>query len=76
MLTWEGFCTNTSTLSYTSLVGSRDTTSVVGKWLKAGHILTGSSCIEPHAMATLSTVYGVMCDSSIGVLRTGPSQVN
>ena len=69
-ITWKGHYSEASSLSFTSLVGSRDTTSVVGEWLKAGHILTGSSCIEPQIMA--STFYVVVCDSSIGVLRTGP----
>ena len=73
-VTWEGYCSEASTLSLTSLVGSRDTTSVAGEWLKANHILTSSTCIEPHTMA--STSYGVLCDSSIGVLRTQPFQVN
>ena len=69
-ITWEGHCNDTSTLSFTNMVGSRDTTSVVGEWLKASHILTSSNTsIEPHITPTLSTVYGVVCDSSIGVLR-------
>ena len=81
-VTLQGYCSDTTIISFSSLVASRDTTCVAGEWLKVGHILTSAihttGELNNHNTVTLltHTPYGIVCDSPIGVLRAGPSQLN